>query len=127
MFDIIGMLFYFIIFSLFPIFLGIYTIIQDNNCQNKIKGVCVGVNKLCVKGLTTYSPVFQYEYNHIKYESVTYQTFYENNMVIGQTYSIFVNNKNPNSFSVTKKRNYGSYVLLFLGLFFAILPLFVST
>lgn len=78
-----------------------------------------------------YIPVFKYEFNGNEYENQALQAFskkYTKNFVVGEKYTILINEKNPKRFIINRKIKIDEILILLMGLFlFLIGILYVFT
>ena len=67
-----------------------------------------------------YIPVFKYNFNGKEYENQAQQSFskkFTKNFVVGEKYTILINEKNPKKFIINKKVKIDEMLILLIGLF----------
>lgn len=102
---------------------GIHNINAFFRCKTEIPATYVKYNTYYgSRGITTQVPVFEYTYNGQKYIGQSSHTesykYLEQNMRIGNSYTIYLNHKNPHIFILRKKIGYQNILMLAFGLFF---------
>ena len=67
-----------------------------------------------------YKPIFKYEFNGNEYKNEAQQLFskkFTKNFVVGEKYTILINEKNPKKFIIDRKIRINEISLLLMGLF----------
>lgn len=107
--------------------LGIYMgIIRKFQCSHRISARYNGAQVYSVKAHTTYTPEFSFTYKGEHYSNTSGECFSERKLnkrfQTGESYPIYINPKNPNSFCVSRMITKEWVLLIVLGIIF----LFVS-
>lgn len=100
----------------------IFNISNFFTCKKVILGQYTGYNRYSsTHGITLYSPIFDYEIDGIKYHTQCFYGIKYNQLQatyeIGNTYEIFINEKNPNLIIVERKIKFNNLFLLMFGIF----------
>lgn len=91
-------------------------------CNKKIEATYLKFNIYKRHGtiFNKYIPVFKYNFNGNEYENQAMQSFskkFTKNFVVGQNYTILINEKNPKRFILNKKIEIDEILILLMGLF----------
>lgn len=110
------------VLGLIIVIFGIVVIIWKLKCRTEVEGVFIRFNAYHSKVITRYSPVFQYEFEGVKYERQALNSFKNENSsyVEGQKYIIFINEKKPTRLVAERKVQIGDIGLVLFGLMFLI-------
>lgn len=105
---------------------GMFILIAINNlasvfqCRAEVKGKYCGYRTYYGgKGQSSHAPVFTYTYNGRTYHEQSTQNaslqLLDKEMVQGEMYTIYVNERHPNVFVLKKKVRFSDVMLLFFG------------
>lgn len=102
---------------------GIHNIYAFFQCRTAVNATYIKYNTYYGgRGITTQSPVFEYSYKGLDYLEQSTHTeslkYLNQNMRIGDNYTIYINHKNPNVFILRKKIGFINILMLAIGLFF---------
>lgn len=91
-------------------------------CNKKIEATYLKFNIYKRHGtiFNKYIPVFKYNFNGNEYENQAMQSSskkFTKNFVVGQNYTILINEKNPKRFILNKKIEIDEILILLMGLF----------
>lgn len=91
-------------------------------CTKKINATYLKFNIYNRYGMLSsrYIPVFKYNFNGKEYENQAQQSFskkFTKNFVVGEKYTILINEKNPKKFIINKKVKIDEMLILVIGLF----------
>lgn len=91
-------------------------------CNKKIEATYLKFNIYKRHGTIfgKYIPVFKYNFNGNEYENQAMQSFSKKstkNFVVGQNYTILINEKNPKRFILNRKIEIDEILILLMGLF----------
>lgn len=91
-------------------------------CNKKIEATYLKFNIYKRHGtiFNKYIPVFKYNFNGNEYENQAMQSSskkFTKNFVVGQNYTILINEKNPKRFILNKKIKIDEILILLMGLF----------
>lgn len=91
-------------------------------CTKKINATYLKFNIYNRYGMLSsrYIPVFKYNFNGKEYENQAQQSFskkFTKNFVVGEKYTILINEKNPKKFIINKKVKIDEMLILLIGLF----------
>lgn len=104
------------------IWVYVYSIIQDKSCTYKIEAVYIDYNRYTSKGISCYSPVFDYDYEGVHYSRQTIESysFKKLNKLFeqGRQYYIFINPSMPECCITTKKVSRKFIFCAILGVIF---------
>ena len=112
-----------ILLILFFIFLQL----SKSRCKMKIDDIYLRYNtyKAPTGGygiITSYSPVFRYEFNGKQYEVQTFETLTKKEvckLIVGNKYEIFINENKPQKFIIYKSVRFSEVITLLMGIFFS--------
>lgn len=122
---------FFFVLGLFLVWCGIYGIGRTHQCNQKITGIFIGTNRYYGgKGQDGFAPVVRYSVNGQKYEKQTFQSFSKKyiqmNFAIGQECDIWINEKKPKCFIVSRKIQATYFVMVCIGIFIWLLVIFAK-
>lgn len=107
-------------FAMMFILLGLYTgLLKVIQCTERVEAIYVGADEHRVKGNTSYTPKFAFERNGRTYCNTTGQTYSRRKIkkfAEGESYSIYINPKNPNNMCVGRAPSGSSWLLICMGL-----------
>ena len=91
-------------------------------CTKKINATYLKFNIYNHHGMfsSKYIPVFKYNFKGNEYENQAQQSFpkkFTKNFVVGEKYTILINEKNPKKFIINKKLKIDEMLILLIGLF----------
>ena len=112
-----------ILLILFFIFLQL----SKSRCKMKIDAIYLRYNtyKAPTGGygiITSYSPVFRYEFNGQQYEVQTFEALTKKEvcqLIVGNKYEIFINENKPQKFIIYKSIRFSEVITLLMGIFFS--------
>jgi len=102
--------------GLYSIALSIFNFLKKINCQKPITGVFVKNHSI----KSSYAPVFTYTFNNQEFTGQSFEAymFKANKLKIGNTYTIFINEKKPKDFVLNKKIRFADIMVFIFGLLF---------
>lgn len=91
-------------------------------CTKKINATYLKFNIYNHHGMLfgRYIPVFKYDFNGNEYENQAQQSFSKKstkNFIVGEKYTILINEKNPKKFIINRKIKIDEILMLLMGLF----------
>lgn len=107
--DTLDKFFYSVLFGvadLLLIIIGILIIKKWVRCKTEVRAVFVKNMIFRYKETSRFSPVFKYNFESSEIQKETFQRFDKNEVsefVSGQTYTIFIDKKNPENFVIERK------------------------
>ena len=114
----------FIVVALGLIGFGVWLLVQKLECKTKIEGKFIRSEQLASRGIGTITPVFRYQFASDEYECASMDSFCgkcnENRFVEGESYSIYVNEKKPSRFVLTRKIQLDDISLVLMGFIFVL-------
>ena len=129
MIDIFGKILYTAVFIVLPLIFGITNIKASKNCKLPIPATYKGYDEQIYRGIRNCYLRFSYTYNGCKYNNTTEQLFdcneAEQLYIENNTYTIFINEKNPSEFICSQRTPLGAYACIGIAIFFLVLLLII--
>lgn len=102
---------------------GVYMgIIKKLRCSYKISARYTGPQSYTIKGRTSYTPIFSFQYNGVVYSNTSGEVFSKRKLdkkfQIGEEYEIYIDPREPNSFLTNKRIGISWLFWVLLGLLF---------
>ncbi len=108
------------VISIVVILTGIYKVLKIHRYKKAVEGNLCGTTMVRVGRTTKLAPVFRYNIGGKRYKEQTYQLFPQryihSHFQLGMTYTIYVDEKHPESFIVDPKMKGEGYLLIGLGI-----------
>lgn len=86
--------------------LGVSRLRKVNSFKTEVRAVFVRNIPFSFKGTTRFSPVFEYSFNSVEVKNRSFQQFDAKELpsyVPGNTYTIYIDEKNPENFVVNRR------------------------
>lgn len=112
-----------LVFLLLGIYMGI---VKKLKCSRRVAAQFVGAAAYKPKGIRYYTPRFSFRYDGKCYSNTTGEIYSERQIKKkfhkGQSYTIYVNTKNPNVICLKRFPGWSSVLLMVLGILFIMVP-----
>lgn len=123
MLEALSIIMYLLCMVIFPIYLGVMTILQQRRTSACVNATCCGNYEYIIKCVKCYMPEFVYTINGKTYNSRSSQImnkpYHEDTC-----YKIYVNPTMPSEFVLEKGIPIGGYIIVGIGFIFFVLFLF---